>query len=336
MKVLDERFLEDLGIHRIETPVPFVEAGGPANVYALEDAGGGFTLFDCAVGTDEGIAALRAGLQSRGLELKDLKRIVISHGHVDHYGNAQLLAEETGAEIFIHPLDVEKICGEGRWFKQLEKSWSYFRKLGMPEPVLNAMLESGKKNRSFARVVDRARVKPLAEGMKLSFKHFECEVLHMPGHTSGLVCLWLAAQKLLFADDHVLARVSPNPLLDLTHGEGATKFKSLVAYYVSARRARDLEIDCILPGHGEAFSGHRELLDGLFEFYTARQGRLCKRLEKTGPSSVYDLISAVFPRVDVARMYLMLSEVLGNLEVLEADGKLRRIEDETSLKFALP
>src|SRR5882724_7696767 len=111
MTAFDESLLAGLGVHRIETPVPFMEAGGPANAYAIEDLGGGFTLFDCACGTDEGLAALRSGLVACGLDVKALNRIVVSHGHVDHYGNAQTLSEESGAEVWLHPHDLGKICG---------------------------------------------------------------------------------------------------------------------------------------------------------------------------------------------------------------------------------
>ena len=122
MTPVDESFLSGLGIHRIPTPVPFIEAGGPANAYAIEDVGGGFTLFDCACGTDEGLQALRDGLHARGLKVKELNRIVVSHGHVDHYGNAQTLSEESGCEVFCHAHDLEKVCGHGRWYRQLEDS----------------------------------------------------------------------------------------------------------------------------------------------------------------------------------------------------------------------
>jgi glyoxylase-like metal-dependent hydrolase (beta-lactamase superfamily II) len=334
LEPVDESFLEGLGAHRIPTPVPFLEAGGPANVYALEEDDG-FTLFDSACGTDEGLLALRAGLTARGLDLKRLKRIVVSHGHVDHYGNAQTLAEETGAQVFVHPHDLEKVCGEGRWFKQLEKQLPYFLHLGVPEPTLQAMLEVAKRNRAYSRQVDRARVEPLAEGQRFAFRRFEATVLHMPGHTPGLVCLWVPEQKLLFADDHMLAKVSPNPVLDLTLGYGDTKFKSLVSYCQSARRAMAMEIDCVLPGHGEAFKGHVALLQSLFDFYAARQQRLLKRLSERGPQTLHELIPAVFPRVDVARMYLMLSEVMGNIEMLEVDGKVKRVDGADVLRFAL-
>jgi glyoxylase-like metal-dependent hydrolase (beta-lactamase superfamily II) len=333
LEAVDESFLGGLGIHRIPTPVPFLEAGGPANVYALEDDGGGFSLFDCACGTDEGLSALRAGLSARGLDLKRLNRILVSHGHVDHYGNAQTLAEETGAQIFVHPHDVEKVCGEGRWFKQLEKELPYFLHLGVPEPTLRAMLELTKRNREYSRQVERSRVQSLSEGQRFKFRRFETTVLHMPGHTPGLVCLWVESAKLLFADDHMLAKVSPNPVLDLTLGHGPEKFRSLVSYVQSAQRAMAMDIDCVLPGHGEAFKGHRALLESLLAFYAARQERLLKRLDEKGPLSVYELIPAVFPRIDIGRMYLMLSEVMGNVEVLENAGRIKRIDGADALRF---
>jgi glyoxylase-like metal-dependent hydrolase (beta-lactamase superfamily II) len=320
---VDESFLAGLGIHRIATPVPFIEAGGPANAYAIEDVDGGFTLFDCACGTEEGLFALRKGIADAGLELKRLNRIIVSHGHVDHYGNAQTLAEESGCQVFVHANDEEKVAGEGRWYKQLQIGWSYFQKLGVPEATLEAMLDGAKRSKSYARPVDRARLQRIDDGARLKFRRFEAQVMHLPGHTPGLLCLWVERNKLLFADDHVLAKVSPNPLLDLTLGEGETKFKALVAYCESARRVRDMEIDCVLPGHGEAFAGHRELLDNLFGFYAARQSKLLKRLSES-PATIYELLPAVFARIDVSRMYLMLSEVLANIEVLEAEGKVKR------------
>lgn len=331
---IDESFLQTLGVQRIPTPVPFMEAGGPANVYAIDDLGGGYTLFDCGCGTEEGLSALRLALSERGL--KGLNRIIVSHGHVDHYGNAQTLSEETDAKIFIHPHDLEKICGEGRWFRLLEEHRSFFSRIGVPGPVLDELIERSKRNPVYARQVERHRVETLQGKTRLQFKFFDAEVMHMPGHTPGLVCLHDEKHRVLFADDHVLAKISPNPLIDFTFGEGESKFKALVAYSQSAQVVKNLSLDAILPGHGEAFSGHQELLTSLFEFYAVRQQRLLKRLAQ-GPASVYELLPAVFPRVDTGRLYLMLSEVLANLEVLESRGDVsREVRDGKELYQVAP
>ena len=94
-------------------------------------------------------------------------------------------------------------------------------------------------------------------------------------------------------------------------------------YLESARAVHALELDCVVPGHGEPFRGHRSLLDGLFEFYQRRQEKLVAHLERS-PSTVYELLEVLFPRRDVTRLLLMVSEVLANVEVLEANGRVRR------------
>lgn len=331
-QAVDERFLQALGVHRLELPVPFLEAGGPVNVYAIED-GVGWALFDAGIGNEVGRETLFALARARGIELRRLTRIIVSHGHVDHYGNAQELSALSGAPVFVHPHDREKLTGEGRWASQLQEHLPYFRRLGIPNEVLTAMAATAGGSAKYARQVEASRVQPLEHGQRLNFARFSAEVLHLPGHTPGLVCLWAAEQKLLFADDHVLARVSPNPLLDFIFGAGPEKFRALEAYMASARAVQALELDCLLPGHGPAFRGHRELLESLFGFYAKRQEKLLERV-KQSPATVFELLAAIFPRFVPGRLYLMLSEVLGNLEVMETQGRVLRLDDGPAFRFA--
>jgi glyoxylase-like metal-dependent hydrolase (beta-lactamase superfamily II) len=324
---LDDGALSALGIHRLAIPVPFVEAGGPANVYVIEDADGRYSLFDTGIGTPDGIAALRGQAAELNLDLRKLSRIVVSHGHLDHFGNAQMLSEGSGARVFIHEADVEKVTGDARFAQLLRKHREYFLKLGVPAETLDLMQAGADRQPNLIRHVERSRLGPLHDGEVLQFKHFDAVVKHLPGHTPGLVCLYAERQRLFFADDHVLARVSPNPLLDLSQGEGATKFRALSRYLEGAKWVRDLELDVVLPGHGPAFSGHRELLDGLFAFYGVRQEKLLARLAQS-PASIFELLPTLFPRRDPGRLVLMISEVLANIEVLEDLGRVTRLDGE--------
>ncbi len=324
---LDDSALTALGIHRLSIPVPFIEAGGPANVYVIEDGDGRYTLFDTGIGTNDGIAALRGQAAERKLDLKKISRIVVSHGHLDHFGNAQMLSEESGARVFIHDADVEKIVGDARFAAMLRKHRGYFLKIGVPLETLDQMQANADRQPNTIRYVERSRLGSLQDGEVLRFKHFEVVVKHLPGHTPGLVCLYAERQRLFFADDHVLARVSPNPVLDLSQGEGKTKFRALSRYLEGAKWVRDLELDAVLPGHGPAFKGHRELLDGLFAFYGVRQAKLLARIQQE-PVTVFDLLPTLFPRRDTNRLVLMLSEVLANVEVLEDAGKVTAHEGD--------
>lgn len=326
---LDDRALGALGIHRLAVPVPFVEAGGPANAYLVEDPDGRHTLFDTGIGTAEGIAALRGQAAERGLDLRRLSRILVSHGHPDHFGNAQLLSEESGARVFVHPADVDKLCADARFAVLLRRHRGYFlQALGVPPQTLDELqARADLQTTTSTRLVARDRIGALRDGDVLHFRHFDATVRHLPGHTPGLVCLHAERPRVFFADDHVLARVSPNPTLDLSQGEGATKFRALSRYLEGARWVRDLELDAVLPGHGPAFRGHRELLDGLFAFYEVRMERLLAAL-RAGPRSVFELLPALFVRREGWRLVLMLSEVVANLEVLEDRGRVRALPGE--------
>lgn len=332
---LDDERLAPLGIHRLAVPVPFAEAGGPVNVYAIEENDGRWAFFDTGIGTEAGMSALMAQASSRGIDVRRVSRIFISHGHVDHFGNAKWLFEQSGAQVFVHPADLSKVIGASRVATLLRAHRDFFLSLGVPPETLASMLSHAEHTPDEVHYLTASQLAPLDDGLLLTFRHFQAEVKHFPGHTPGLVCLYAAREKILFADDHLLAKVSPNPLIDLSQGEGATKFRALARYLESARRAHQLELDCVLPGHGPLFRGHRALLDGLFEFYTRRQQKLLSRLEH-GPASVYELLPTLFPFRKGGWLVLMLSEVLANVEVLEDRGQVVRLDGPVALYALKP
>ena len=321
--------LTRLGVHRIPVPVPFPEAGGPANVYVIEEQGGGVALFDAGIGTKDGRAALHAGFDQLAISLGDVRRIFVSHGHVDHYGYARAAQEASGAPVHAHVRDHDKLTGRDRTHKRAERYAAYLTRLGAPAHLLDHVRVHWQDALRMARPLEQ--VEPLPAGSVLRFKRFSAEVLHLPGHTPGLVCLWAAQPRVLFSDDHLLERVSPNPLLDL-EGEAEPTHKALLAYLQSARRARALPAEVIAPGHAEPFSGHAAIIDRLLAFYDKRQQRILELLGE-GPRTPAALAPLVFPHAREHQLYLTLSEVLGNLEVLEVQRRVARSEREGCIRF---
>src|SRR5262245_12703397 len=92
-------------VHRIRVPTPFYV--GPVNVYLIQEDP--LTLIDVGPRDDASIAALREGLSRLGHRLADIQRIVITHAHADHYGLARVVAEESGATVFIHSWDAPAV-----------------------------------------------------------------------------------------------------------------------------------------------------------------------------------------------------------------------------------
>jgi glyoxylase-like metal-dependent hydrolase (beta-lactamase superfamily II) len=179
-----------------------------------------------------------------------------------------------------------------------------------------------------------AEVKSLLPGDKFRCKHVTLEVHHMPGHTPGVCCLYEPDHRLLFSADHLLEHVSPNPLIELGIGGEPSSFKPLVSYFESLGRVRAVDVDLVLPGHGVPFSGCLEVIDSLCAFYERRQAKLLQAL-KRGPLTVYEATAELFAPTSTFELFLMVSEALGNLELLEHRGKVKRETHGDLIRFQL-
>jgi glyoxylase-like metal-dependent hydrolase (beta-lactamase superfamily II) len=318
------RAVAKLGLHRIPVPVPFLHAGGPANAYLLEEEGGGLLMVDTGLSWGEGGAALDAGFQRLGFRYEDVREIVVTHGHVDHFGGARHVQERAGREIPVlaHPIDAPKLT-EGGWaFREHAPAYArHLVRLGVAADLAETVMARSAPAFELARPV--TRTEPLADGRRFRGRDLELRAIHSPGHTPGLVVLHDAAHGILLSNDHLLERISPNPLIDLGPRDEPGWFRPLVAYEESIRRVRDLEIETVLPGHGPPFSGHRRVIDSLLAFQGRRQARLHALLEG-GPRTAWELATSLFPRTGPDDLFLTLSETVANLEALEARGEVAR------------
>jgi glyoxylase-like metal-dependent hydrolase (beta-lactamase superfamily II) len=321
---LNESDLAALGIHRIPIPVPFPQAGGPVNVYLLEEASGGVVMFDAGLGTPEAEAALSEGFSRAGHRFEEVTRIVLSHGHVDHYGAALSVLERAGRAVPVqaHPADIPKVASTGwRWEELLPAYAAHLRTLGVPEEMLEVIGREVGRGLALARRIPE--VSPIAPGEVLRVGRLELEVLHMPGHTPGLICLHERRHRLFFSADHLLERVSPNPILELPPDGEAGPYRPLVSYLDSVSRLRSLDVDLVLPGHGPPFGDHRRVIDGLLDFHERRQARIREALA-SGSLTAFEVTRALFPSAGPRDLFLVVSEAIANLEVMEVRGEVVR------------
>ncbi len=326
--------LAALGVHRIAIPIPFAAAGGPVNLYVLEAADGSLTLFDAGFGSEEALAALRAGFAALGRSLAEVRRVIISHGHVDHFGAARFVQEQGGeVEVLAHPADHGKLDEAGpAWSDHAPRTDAHLARLGVPAEVRAVVLASGARAYGSARRVRGTR--PIGEGALVEGRHLTFTVRHFPGHTPGLLALHAPSHGLLLSADHLLERVSPNPLMELGPDGRDGHFRPLVTYLASLERTRALDLALVLPGHGAPFGGHRGIIDGLLAYQAKRQARLAAALT-AGPQTAWALCLGLFPAARPAETYLTMSETMGNLEVLEAEGRVVREEEGGLRRYRL-
>jgi glyoxylase-like metal-dependent hydrolase (beta-lactamase superfamily II) len=225
------------GVHIVEGVTPPGQPDRTVNVCLLVD--NGITMIDAGY-RGAGRHAVLDYLQRIGASPSDVKRVIVTHHHLDHTGGLAAVVEATGAEVWAHTDDTPYIDGT------------------MPRPM-PAMPGGSDMNEEERRVMEqrRAAMTPTPVPVDLMLVGNEelrvlggLVILHTPGHTPGHLSLFLPELSLLIAGD----------LLRCENGKvtGAPEHFSAgpAASAASARRVLELEFDHLLPYHGDYLAGN--------------------------------------------------------------------------------
>ncbi|HWC77710.1 MAG TPA: MBL fold metallo-hydrolase, partial [Blastocatellia bacterium] len=302
-------------IHRIIVPTPFYV--GPVNVYLIQEDP--LTLIDAGPRSPDSLEALKTGLARLGHRLADIKRIIISHAHADHYGLVRTVVEESGATPYVHAWDAPAV--------QPYPNYLAYRGLlaaaGVPADVIDRMEAGYKKFSGFAEQLDGVEI--LDDDDEIIFEHESLRVVHTPGHTPGSICLVRASNRVIFASDTVLKNITPNPVLSPDPIDPKRRFQSLGEYMVSLARVRELAPTLLKGGHGDDVTDYEEHFQRLYRFTQARQAKLISQLPREGTTG-WDACLRMFPKANGYHRFLALSEAVAHLDfgVQESRISVRR------------
>jgi glyoxylase-like metal-dependent hydrolase (beta-lactamase superfamily II) len=290
-------------VHRIELPTPFPV--GPVNAYLLE--GTPLTLVDTGPKTEAAQTALETGVRDIGRRIEDIRRIILTHGHSDHFGSAQWVASRSGAQVFAHPSDRPKFAGD-RWVNDHLRT--HFLAAGLPESFLGTFTE---RMRAMRRLFDAVTTfQPVGDGDTLDADSSRLRVLHCPGHSLGHICLY-HDDGVLIAGDLLLEEISPNPIVEFD--ERGTRIPTLPQYLHSLRRILLLNCDVAYPGHGGPIANPNARIRELIAHHEQRKEAIYGRLDARGKTLV-QLCRELYQNLDELNLMLALSEVVGHLDLL--------------------
>jgi glyoxylase-like metal-dependent hydrolase (beta-lactamase superfamily II) len=308
--------LAEHGIHRLSIPTPF--AVGRVNLFLIEDDP--LTLVDAGPNSGTSLDELDRQLRALGRSIADLERIVITHQHIDHIGLVRIAAERSGAEVValdrLVPL-VEGYSAEAA--ADDEFATEAMLRHGIPEDVTSALRSVSQAFRAWGSRAEVTRV--VAEGDVLEFAGRSLEVHFRPGHSPTDTVFLDPERRMLVGGDHLLAHISSNPLITRPRGR-----KALIEYLDSLARTREMDIDVVLPGHGDPVTDHRDLIDARQRMHRKRADKIHGLIVER-PRSAYELAQAMWGNVAVTQAFLTLSEVLGHTDVLIRDGRVAEEED---------
>jgi glyoxylase-like metal-dependent hydrolase (beta-lactamase superfamily II) len=158
-------------------------------------------------------------------------------------------------------------------------------------------------------------------------------VHHRPGHSPTDTIFHDRERRVLLSADHLLGHISSNPLITRPPGGATERPQALVTYLRSLEQTREMDVDLVLPGHGDPITDHRSLIDERFALHRRRAEKI-HRLISDGPRTAYEIAQEMWGNIAVTQAYLTLSEVLGHVDLLLNDGRALGLERDGVSVFA--
>jgi glyoxylase-like metal-dependent hydrolase (beta-lactamase superfamily II) len=309
------------GLWSVPVPIP----NNPlryVSVYMLE-LDNGVAIVDAGWPTDDAWDALNAGLAEAGGSMGDVRAVVVTHLHPDHYGLAGRVREASGAWIGLHPDDAKLL--DARYHNTddlLERMRELMAMSGVPEEKLPDLSQA---SMAIASTLNVAQPDVLIEDEQhIDLPGWDFRAVWTPGHSPGHICLYSDHHNLLLSGDHVLPRITPNISF---HSQQFAN--PLGDYLESLAKVRALHPEEVLPAHEYRFSGLDERVDALLTHHADRLAEIEDLLRQNPGASCWDITLALpwsRPWDDI-HDYMQRAangETLAHLVLLERRGRVRR------------
>ncbi len=315
----------------LRMPLPF--ALDHINLWLLADDDG-FTLVDCGYG-DGATRAVWERHFATTLAAQPIRRIIATHCHPDHVGNAAWLSERFGAAVAMTPaeyLTAHALAGQHAGYGPMP-TIQFFRRHGMSAEHVAAMDMRGNHYRkgvpelpeSFERLQDGATRKAGGTTWRVLEGHG-----HSPEHAS----LHSAESGVLISGDMLLPRISTNVSVWAPEPDG----DPLGAFLDSIAAFEMLPPNTlVLPSHGLPFRGIPLRVAQLRSHHDARLSELAEAVDAaTSPVSAADVVPVLFRReLDLQQRYFAMGEAIAHLNRLWRAGRIaRRLAADGTVRFA--
>jgi glyoxylase-like metal-dependent hydrolase (beta-lactamase superfamily II) len=277
---------------------------GSVNAYLLRSESGESVLVDTGYNSS-GVVLVEA-LDALGANVQD---VVLTHAHIDHIGGVEAVRRRFSPHLWMHTREAKGLAAVKRWvggphLAALRRQSTAFE-LGEILRILGAYLRS------------------LPQGVRLLggvTSHIGgWEVIHMPGHTPGHVCVYSRSSGILLSGDHVLPDTTTNIAYYPLAG-----YEPLREYLSSLVLVERLRPRLALPSHGGPITDLPGLVERLFRHH---ENRLLEVLANISTrSSLIEVSSGVscskgaFGELGPIDKWLALLEALAHIEFLKGVG----------------
>lgn len=245
-------------------------------------------MFDAGYAHEEAIQQVSRELGDLGNP--QVRELILSHSHKDHWEGAGAIQETTGARVLAHRLDI---------------------------PAIEEGLQSQSENPAEGHSGDFHSFKiegTLEDGDRIRVAGFELEVVHTPGHSPGHLCLYLKEEGILFTGDHIVgvSTVTVGP----PNGD-------MIDYLNSLQKLLRYPAERLFPAHGPIMEDAHGKIREYYEHRLERERQIVRVLREGGEMTPRQLMMKIYA-VELDERFYEVAEkqILGHLAKLEREARV--------------
>jgi glyoxylase-like metal-dependent hydrolase (beta-lactamase superfamily II) len=291
-------------------------------VYVFETPQGA-VLIDAGWDTPEAWTHLEDGLATAGFGVGDVRGVMVTHIHPDHYGLSGRIREKSGAWVALHPADAQLLLSR---YVDVDSLLGSMRALlidsGVPDADVGDLNTASMGIRQFVTFAQPDVL--LEDGDAVEVPGWDVRAIWTPGHSPGHLCFYEREHRILFSGDHVLPRISPNIAIHSQQtGNPLAEFLDALA------KVAALDVAEVMPAHEWRFRGLAERAASLAAHHAARCDEIEVLLE-AGPLTGWEVTTRLtwsrpFAEIVGFMRRAALGEALAHLVLLSAQQRVREV-----------
>ena len=287
-------------------------------------------LIDTGFRQPECREALLGALHKIGVN-RDTLDVFGTHIHSDHIGLAP--------EVVGHGRSIYLGAGDFHWAASEESNlyWEImdrrFLLEGFPAEELAPLVHLNPA-RNYGPELDLPHYQVTRNGDTFEIGEHLLEVVEAPGHTPGMVCLWMPEEGVMFTADHILFDITPNITM------WPNMENALGTYLDSLKKFKKFPVKQSLPGHREE-GDYQGRIDELLLHHDRRVGETEQIVSQVPGSTTYEIAGRMtwairaknWQEFPVIQKWFAVGEALSHLDYLMSIGKVERVMDGGSYRY---
>lgn len=315
---------------RITLPTPFEL--GSVNCYLID--ADEVTLVDAGVASEEATNVFYRRLEAAGYSVSEIDRLLLTHPHVDHFGLAAQIKDESGAQVYAHADATGTLSAfEDRMEREREYLLPILRSMGVPDEVADSMV-------SAPAAADDDLWEPVetdiavTEGDTIDIG-LELTVVETPGHCTPSISFVDETSNRAWVGDHILEEFIPLPLLMLDPSTDESRTRSLPDYLEGLAEMKRFDLDIAYSGHGDPVTDVDARINEVIDQCQTSAEEAAEIVRSKGPLTAYQVQQNRYPNRPPEQTPGLLSTTIGHLDILEKEGRVEVTERDGQLYYEM-